>query len=115
MLRLTALAIGLAVVLHPAPARAERTLTGRPAQAIHCASMFLVGGAVLHLSGAISDQDWELTKLASAVMLSHVPGTLRQSARTAELYARKRYGSDAQLIETDFKKSRLWCLNTFVK
>lgn len=98
------------------PSYAERlVIEGRAAQALHCASMLLIVGAILNEAGQISDKDYRDTTLGVILILDHVPGTEAQKIQAMKQRATKIMDTRTpEQLAKEFTSTADWCTAKFL-
>ena len=108
-----ALALGLATT---PPALSETlVIKGRASQALHCSTMMMVVGALVHEAGMITDNEFDWLTLAAVTMMEHVPGTDAQKEKAMMQRADKIIGTrTVDQLADEFGSTVDWCTREFL-
>ena len=106
-------ALCLALATH---ASADIVYQGRDAQALHCAAMLALAGALLYKSGKITEERFMSGINVSIKIMSQLPGSESEKQKAFDQRAEKivRSRSLPQLKE-EFTSTGKWCQRDFLR
>ena len=111
LIQTTALCLALAT-----PASADITYRGRDAQGLHCAAMLAIASALVYKAGRLSEHEFKIALVGSAIILSQLPGTEAEKMQAMRQRADKitRTRSLDQLGK-EFTSTSKWCRREFLR